>query len=770
MKLRCVLALGVALVGTLGALSSSQAESDVQKSVAEARRTLRQQGFKTDLSDFDFSTDDQTAARAAVLTNFFVHTRPIVVLQPCGTECALVAWKQADPEEQEGYQNFPPFEQVLATNQTALDMACKAVLGGPIRFPLTARQGGAMLLTHLAPLRSLSEALTAKVLVDLRTERYEDAWTNLLVLTRLATAWEPEPSEVSHLVRFNLARTAWKVTWQAFQAHAWTDAQLAALQSEWENADFLKGLPETAAFKRACTVDSCIRERNTPIPSVPLKDVLENAIHSPSSLAADAKYRWNRAQYHAQGTYEDEHDLLLFFRDCELELRKAVAASTWRDMRGLPGATNTIPFRSKYSSSVMALLNTRQMTLGFQLEGRSFLGRAAETETRRRVVIAAIALERYRLAQGSYPHELPALVPSVLESVPPDFMDGKPLRYRLCAADAFVLYSVGVDCVDDGGRLSPVKRPRSNFPRWDPFDDPDLLWPRAASDSEAQGLHLEQARAKVEQTKQWEREAEQRDRENEQRRRDAVALLAAVYAKSEPVKIEDPKVEGVLLSQSLRNKASSSPALRLDQMLTLRRIATGKEPGTASFELPISYDALQNLGTLRLLCDAAPGENSSHDSAQVQDCERAPNGNCLLIWDTTYDPPGQHFLQAELSIERRGGRSRRNPQDEEMILRGPLFSFVSTNLLQFFPLGNVYSDKGAFFRVKLAQPIGSYSLRIMAPSGEPIHTISGNTTNGLVEVHWDLTYGNGRRYTNESFNASWTVTFPDPPAAGANLR
>jgi hypothetical protein len=135
------------------------------------------------------------------------------------------------------------------------------------------------------------------------------------------------------------------------------------LQREWENADFLTGLPETAAFSRACAVDSCIHERNTPRPNIPLKDVLENALDNPSSLAADAKYRWDRAQYLAHGTYEDEHDLLLFFRDRELELGKALSASTWRDMCGLPGVTNSVPFRSKYFSSIAALLNTRQRNL-----------------------------------------------------------------------------------------------------------------------------------------------------------------------------------------------------------------------------------------------------------------------------------------------------------------------------------------------------------------------------------------------------------------------
>jgi len=96
-------------------------------------------------------------------------------------------------------------------------------------------------------------------------------------------------------------------------------------------------------------------------------------------------------------------------------------------------------------------------------------------------------------------------------------------------------------------------------------------------------------------------------------------------------------------------------------------------------------------------------------------------------------------------------------------LKGPLFSFVSTNVLQYFEMGDVYTDKGAFFHVKLAQPVGSYSLKLTTPSGEQIHIITGSTTNGIVELKWDLFDDAGKRYTNDTFESTWTVTFPDSP-------
>src|SRR5438270_2941747 len=152
MKLRSRLLFGLVLAGIFGAVLNCRAASDPQKDAAEARLSLRQQGFKTDLSDFDFSTDHKTAVRAAALTNF-AYSRPAVLLQPYGNDAAVIAWKETNLQEEEGYQSLLPIEQMLATNQAALDSACAVVFAGPIHFPLTSKHGSAMLLVHLAPLQ-----------------------------------------------------------------------------------------------------------------------------------------------------------------------------------------------------------------------------------------------------------------------------------------------------------------------------------------------------------------------------------------------------------------------------------------------------------------------------------------------------------------------------------------------------------------------------------------------------------------------------------------
>ncbi|MGQ0629304.1 MAG: hypothetical protein ACT4PL_14535 [Phycisphaerales bacterium] len=69
----------------------------------------------------------------------------------------------------------------------------------------------------------------------------------------------------------------------------------------------------------------------------------------------------------------------------------------------------------------------------------------------RRGILVEIALESARRADGSYPESLEALVPRFLDAVPEDPIEGGPLRYLRHGPDAFTLYSVGNDGIDNAG-------------------------------------------------------------------------------------------------------------------------------------------------------------------------------------------------------------------------------------------------------------------------------------------------------------------------------
>jgi len=88
-----------------------------------------------------------------------------------------------------------------------------------------------------------------------------------------------------------------------------------------------------------------------------------------------------------------------------------------------------------------------------------------------RCSIVAVAVERYRLANGRWPERLDDLVPRYLTKIPTDLYDGQPLRYRR-VPDGVLIYTVGEDGKDDGGRRVRIKAGSPDadvgFQLWDP--------------------------------------------------------------------------------------------------------------------------------------------------------------------------------------------------------------------------------------------------------------------------------------------------------------
>ena len=89
-------------------------------------------------------------------------------------------------------------------------------------------------------------------------------------------------------------------------------------------------------------------------------------------------------------------------------------------------------------------------------------------QARARVTLAALAVERYRLAEGHLPKSLDNLVPAYMKIVPEDPFDGQNLRYRRLKT-GFVVYSVNKDLSDNGGAEISKKRldPGGKLLPWD---------------------------------------------------------------------------------------------------------------------------------------------------------------------------------------------------------------------------------------------------------------------------------------------------------------
>ncbi len=780
MKLRWIITVGVALAFAVCLFLLLHPRDGAQEAVAGTRRVLREQGFKTDLADFDFSTSDALRQRMSALTNAdFIwaawpgmdYSRRALLqeelpnlMSPVGSDSAIVAWKLEKLESHSGEDVWPVLRESLEASRAELDTVCEAALAGPIQFNLDASRGSGMLLPNLAALRQLTQTLGKRAVLELHDGHREAAWTNLLGAARLATAYDPEPAEVSQFVRFACATIAGQATWESLQADGWPDDRLAQLQREWETTDFFKGLPETVAFSRASMVANCQQERLQPVngPSMMLKEMIQ----SPRYAWRELTDYWQRVQYRHFGTYEDERSLLLHYRDRELEIRRAVQSPTWAAMRQLPGVTNQVFFQSKHSSRLRGLMNMKQLSLSHLMysspgQGQSMLGRAADAEARRRVICAAIAIERYRGRHDSYPKALDELVPEFLQSPAIDFMDGQPLRYRRTEDGHFVLYSVGLDCVDDGGVMSRSEERWSPVARAGVLQKSDLVWPRPATAADVETWRAEQEALRLEAMKARQREdMRAREEESEEEWRQSPlrqARVKDILATKWSPEAEKMTCEGKPLSEAIHNRnVAGTERLSLAELLTPRQIITGHEPEDFTFEFPVSYDAITNLGFLLLLdADLDPGSMFASDSgAQMQERVRATNGNCRLIWHSSFDPPGEHALQVQISGTESSGA--------EFWLKGPAISVVSSNLCQ-FSLASAYfePESGATLQARVPEPNCRFTVELSTPNGTHLKTFTGETSTGVIKVHWDLLDDHGNRCTNEAFGSVFHITLPD---------
>jgi hypothetical protein len=185
--------------------------------------------------------------------------------------------------------------------------------------------------------------------------------------------------------------------------------------------------------------------------------------------------------------------------------------------------------------------------------------------------------------------------------------------------------------------------------------------------------------------------------------------------------------------------------------LALNQIITGQEPDVATYEVPIKYATLTNAGSLNLRLET--------QSATLQDIVPAPDGNCLLRWNTDYETPGQHFLQPEFDY----GGPVDDTQPGTYSGQGSLTTFNSPNALQFFEQTSMFQyNVGAVLYAQAPGLSGnSYTIELRDlndPASPHIKTISGNVASDVILTSWDLTYDDGvTQFTGDSVAAVYTV-------------
>jgi hypothetical protein len=241
------------------------------------------------------------------------------------------------------------------------------------------------------------------------------------------------------------------------QDGAWSDQQLSALETEWSRVDFFKSFPNTIAYTRVSLgheFEQLRRPKEDPDSDITLGALIKTPRLIPSAIKESVSMTW----YRWANSYDDERNALIFLRDREMDLRRASQAATVSEMLTLPSVINPPALTSKRFQNYPASIRVDFEFFEYRPRGPGGVGRAfagtlacaADAEIRRRIILTVIALERFKLRNSAYPEKLDELM-NVARKNLTDFADGQPLRYHRTDDGRFLLYSIGLDCVDNRG-------------------------------------------------------------------------------------------------------------------------------------------------------------------------------------------------------------------------------------------------------------------------------------------------------------------------------
>ena len=327
-------------------------------------------------------------------------------------------------------------------------------------------------LPHLTHIRRLDRRLSSAAIVDLHEGRREAALENLAAIAKLGEAMRDEPLLISQLVRIAALNIGAWTTWQALQNEGWSDAQLAKLQGVWEHAGVLDQLPATIEGERAVARITIAQHRSG---RKPIDDDMEELFgYAPSQGALHSVVGfWRSVRWKWALSWEDE---LAYCKMTQETLDLARQAARGGSRASLEEPLSRIRRHADDTAYVLGRPTAARVSHVVTHMAFTFF----RYETQREMTVAAVALERFKLRHKTYPSRLEDLVPSLLPSVPRDFMDGKPLRYRKNADGTFTLWSVGENLRDDGG--DPTMPKAKEALNWWTAKDP--VWPRPATAQE----------------------------------------------------------------------------------------------------------------------------------------------------------------------------------------------------------------------------------------------------------------------------------------------
>jgi hypothetical protein len=461
------------------------------------KKLLRDRGEKLDLAELlpppAPSAENGAGAFQSAVSLFGTVPDNYSAMRLVGPGRAAVCWQQPDVRQGDFTNSWEQYRAYLEADRPAVDLLHQILDRPKLDFDLDYSLGARMPLQHLAPMKRAAQKLVAATQLELHDGNPGAAETNILTMLAFVQRDYRDNVLIGHLVRIAIAAMAVPSTWEFLQATNLADVQLAALQSGWQQSDYLKDAENVFTLERTWVSTEIQKYRasheNFKELSGFYRATSAGISGGPSgwgSITEGPRYAVAEAMWRSSWSYSQELENLqrnqiivetlramqtnrsqFYKADCDAMSARIPALGGTNLSRGVFRAMGIPDFQDEFGSTSLA----------------AALRKTLAAETTRRLVVTALALKRFQLQHGQWPATLAELCPALLPSVPIDPYDGKPLKYHPNDDGTYLLYSVGEDGIDDGGDAGPSSAGATG---WNWLRARDLVWPQPATPAEVQ--------------------------------------------------------------------------------------------------------------------------------------------------------------------------------------------------------------------------------------------------------------------------------------------
>ncbi len=344
----------------------------------------------------------------------------------------------------DAFEKLPALRQIRAA---ASRPAC--------RFPLDIEKGFAMEMPHISAIQQASSYFAVSAAARIAAKDGAGALDDCMQLFSLSDALLSDPFLINLLVRFSLLERVNVIIRDGLAAGLWKGDELTAIERKLSAQNLIAGFRFAMAGERASMTTEFDRLSRASTREIREMTATLGAANESDAIFAAGVALYPRGWMHLCKVKANElHDAFIAdYAPVNGVEPEFIARRPENSLRAELQNLSTFD-RYRYALVVMA------MPVLDSVENSLFMSQVRLTQAR-----IACALERVRIATGAFPESLDAVAPHFGGTIPKDFCDGKPMRYRR-TADGYELWSVAVNRVDDGGTHLPKEDDRRKQPDW----------------------------------------------------------------------------------------------------------------------------------------------------------------------------------------------------------------------------------------------------------------------------------------------------------------